>query len=208
MRVGILFNRHFNNGTSSGLGRFRGRRLLGRACQSLIAIGALALIFATGIGTEARAQSLEEHDVKAAFVYKLVNFVQWPNQSGHEMVIGFIGADATGDALQRLASGKAVNGKGIVVRRLTRDGDLKSCQVVFVGASESRSIQSVLERLRGTNVLTVGESDGFGQRGGIVNLLLSGGRIRFEVNAHAAERAHLQISSRLLSLATIVADGS
>jgi hypothetical protein len=77
-----------------------------------------------------------------------------------------------------------------------------------VGASESKNIGSVLDRLRGTNVLTVGESDGFSHHGGIVNLLLSGGRIRFEVNPHAAERAHLQISSRLLSLATIVADGS
>jgi hypothetical protein len=80
--------------------------------------------------------------------------------------------------------------------------------MIFVGASERKNIPSVLERLRGTSVLTVGESDGFGQHGGIVNLLLSGGRIRFEVNAHAAERAHLQISSRLLSLATIVSDGS
>jgi hypothetical protein len=171
-------------------------------------VGVLALISAAGIGNGVQAQSLEEHDAKAAFVFKLVNFVQWPSESSHDLVIGFIGADATGDALQHLASGKSVNGKGIVVRRLARDGDLKACQVIFVGASESKNIGAVLDRLRGTNVLTVGESDGFSHHGGIVNLLLSGGRIRFEVNPHAAERAHLQISSRLLSLATIVADGS
>ncbi len=169
-------------------------------------MSALVLISASGIG--ARAQSVEEHDVKAAFMLKLVNFVQWPSEARHDLVIGFIGADATSDVLQHLASGKAVNGRPIVVRRLAHDGDLKACQVIFVGSSERKNMQSVLERLRGTNVLTVGESDGFGQRGGIVNLLLSGGRIRFEVNPHAAERAHLQISSRLLSLATIVADGS
>jgi hypothetical protein len=180
-----------------------------RVRQLLIAgIGALALISAGGIGTNAQAQSLEEHDAKAAFVLKLVNFVQWPSEQHNDLVIGFIGADATGDALQRLASGKSVNGRGIVVRRLGLDGDLKACQVIFVGASERKNTPSVLERLRGTSVLTVGESDGFGQHGGIVNLLLNEGRIRFEVNAHAAERAHLQISSRLLSLATIVADGS
>ena len=80
--------------------------------------------------------------------------------------------------------------------------------MIFVGASEARNIPLMLERLRGSSVLTVGESEGFGQHGGIVNVLLNGGRIRIEVNPHAAERAHLQISSRLLSLATIVADGS
>lgn len=182
-----------------------------RACRFLIAvIGTLALITAGGISTGAQAQSLEEHDAKAAFMLKLVNFVQWPTEASqhNDLVIGFIGADATSEALQRLASGKSVNGRGIVVRRLGQDGDLKACQVIFVGSSERKSTPSVLERLRGTSVLTVGESDGFGQHGGIVNLLLNDGRIRFEVNPHAAERAHLQISSRLLSLATIVADGS
>jgi hypothetical protein len=153
---------------------------------------------------------LEEHDAKAAFVLKLVNFIQWPGDAGRrgDLVIGFIGADATSDALQRLASGKSVNGRTIVVRRLGHDGDLKACQVIYVGASERKNIPFVIERLRGTSVLTVGEADGFGQHGGIINLLLNEGRIRFEVNPHAAERAHLQISSRLLALATIVADGS
>lgn len=175
--------------------------------QWIAGIGALALVICAGAA--ARAQSLEEHDAKAAFVLKLVNFVQWPNEAGqHEIAIGFVGADATGDALKRMASGKAVDGKNIAVRRLAADGDLKSCQVVFVGSSETKNLPAILERLRGTSVLTVGESEGFGQHGGVVNLLLSGGRIRFEVNPHAAERAHLQISSRLLSLATIVADGS
>jgi hypothetical protein len=155
----------------------------------------------------AQAQSVEEHDAKAAFVFKLVNFVQWPGAGG-DLVVGFIGADATGDSLQRLAYGKPVNGRRIVVRRMGHDADLKGCQVIFVGASEGKNASSVLERLRGSNVLTVGESDGFGRHGGIVNLLLNDGRIRFEVNPHAAERAHLQISSRLLSLATLVADGS
>jgi hypothetical protein len=180
----------------------RARRLL------ITVIATLALITAGGRTTGAQAQSLEEHDAKAAFVLKLVNFVQWPSSGGNDLVIGFIGADATSEALQRLASGKLVNGRGITVRRLGQDGDLKACQVIFLGAAGRKDLPSVLERLRGTSVLTVGESDGFGQHGGMINILLNDGRIRFEVNPHAAERAHLQISSRLLSLATIVADGS
>jgi hypothetical protein len=151
---------------------------------------------------------VEEHDAKAAFIFKLVNFVQWPGDASGDLVIGFVGADSTGDSLQRQAYGKPVNGRRVVVRHLTRDGDLKACQVVFLGASEGKNPASVLERLRGGNVLTVGETDGFSQRGGMVNLLLTEGRIRFEVNPQAAGRARLQISSRLLSLATIVADSN
>jgi hypothetical protein len=208
MRANILFCGQMNEATSGDRRSLWMPRVLMCVRRFLITgVSVLALISATGISS-AQAQSLEEHDAKAAFVFKLVNFVQWPSESSHDLVIGFIGADATSDSLQHLASGKLVNGKGIVVRRLSRDGDLKACQVIYVGASESKNLALVLDRLRGTNVLTVGESDGFSHHGGVVNLLLSGGRIRFEVNPHAAERAHLQISSRLLSLATIVADGS
>jgi len=211
MQVGILTSRLVSKAkaTPCNSQRFWRQRVSVRARRWLIAmIAILALISGGGLTTPAQAQSLEEHDAKAAFVFKLVNFVQWPSNNSNELVIGFIGADATGDALQRLASGKSVNGRGIVVRRLKQDGDLKACQVIYLGASERKNAGAVLDRLHGTNVLTVGESDGFGQHGGIVNVLLNDGRIHFEVNPHAAERAHLQISSRLLSLATIVADGS
>jgi uncharacterized protein DUF4154 len=177
--------------------------------RSLFAgITALALLLAAGM-LAAQEQSMAEHEVKAAFVLKLVNFVQWPSEpGGRDLIIGFIGADATSDALQRQAAGQSINGRKVVVRRLGLTGDLKACQVIFVGASEGKSTPTVLERVRGSSVLTVGESSGFGQQGGIVNLLVNGGRIRFEVNPHAAEQSRLQISSRLLSLATIVADGS
>lgn len=171
-----------------------------------VGISILAVIAASGIITRVKAQSMDERDVKAAFILKLVNFVQWPSDGRNELVVGFVGADATGDALQRLANGKSVNGKQIVIRRLGPDDDLKACQVVFVGTDERKNTPAVLERLRGASVLTVGEADGFGQHGGIVNLLLNEGHIRIEVNSHAAERAHLQISSRVLSLATIVSD--
>ena len=187
-----------------------GRRLLVSVrCLLIAGISAIALIMATDGIIAAQEQSMEEHEVKAAFVIKLVNFVQWPSEGGgRDLIIGFIGADATSDALQRQVAGQSVNGKRVVVRRLGVSDDLKACQVIFVGASEAKSTPSVLEHVRGKSVLTVGESAGFGQHGGMVNVLLNGGRIRFEVNPHAAEQAHLQISSRLLSLAAIVADGS
>jgi YfiR/HmsC-like len=208
-RVGVLLCRQLNEATPINPGGVWRQRVLVHISRLLVAgIGALALIAAGGIGTGAQAQSLGENDVKAAFVLKLVNFVQWPSSGTNDLVIGFIGADATSDALQRQVAGKSVNGRRVVVRRMGLDGDLKACQVIFVGDSERKNTPSVLERVRGTSVLTVGEYDGFGQHGGIVNLMLNEGRIRFEVNPHAAERAHLQISSRLLSLATIVADGS
>jgi hypothetical protein len=168
----------------------------------------LVLICLCAVSPGLQAQAVEEHEAKAAFVLKLINFVQWPAQHSNSLVIGIIGTDATSDALERLASGKSFDGREIVVHRLKVESDLTACQVVFIGSSEHGRDVSLLDRIRGASVLTVGESDGFGQRGGIVNLMLDDGRIHIEVNPHAAERAHLQISSRLLALATIIRDGA
>lgn len=176
-------------------------------CRPLLT-GIAVLLMLCAASNTSLAQGVEEHDAKAAFMLKMLNFVQWSGDAHRDLVIGVVGADATMDALQRQASGKPVNGRNVVVRRLSPEADLRSCQIVFIGASERKNQSTLLEKLRGSNVLTVSEVDGFGQRGGIINLLLSGGRIRMEVNPHAAERAHLQISSRLLSLATIVNDGN
>ncbi len=183
----------------------------GNLLRSIVARCALMLIVVCGSGYALRAQSVEEHEAKAAFVLRLINFVQWPNEAGQShasLVIGIIGTDATSDALQRLASGKSVDGRTIVVRRLNPQSELENCQVLFIDASERNHVVSLLERIHGRSVLTVGESDGFGRMGGVVNLTLREGRIHLEVNIHAAERSQLRINSSLLSLATLVSDGA
>ena len=168
--------------------------------------GVLAVLALVNQGG-AQAQ-MEEHEAKAAFVLKLLNFVEWPSGGGQSsLTIGTIGADETNDALMKLASGKTVNGKTVAVKRLAPDADLKGIDVLYIGSSQAKNLASLLDRARGGNVLTIGESDGFDQHGGIVNLLITDGRIKLEVNPHAAEKAHVQISSRLLSLATIVNGG-
>lgn len=187
------------------------RRTSGLFPPVSLMVCSLALLLVCGNSPLLHAQSVEEHEAKAAFVLKVVNFVEWPSTANHHnsnLVICIIGADATSDALQRLAFGKAVDGREIIVRRSSKEAGTAECQVVFIGESEHAHVSTLLQQARGTNVLTVGEEEGFARLGGIVNLTVADGRIRLEVNERAAERAHLQISSRLLSLATIVADGS
>jgi len=168
----------------------------------------LAIIVTAGMLFQLKAQSFEEYEAKAAVLYKVISFVEWPPSSSHELVIGFIGADPTSTAMQHLVADKSVNGKPVVVKRIGIDGDYKGCQVLYIGASVGRSTDLILEKVRGSNILTVGEVGGFAQKGGVLNLLLSNGRIRFEVNPNSAGRAHLQISSKLLSLSSLVSDKS
>jgi len=76
--------------------------------------------------------------------------------------------------------------------------------LLFIGETERPNLQGLLRHLEGRPVLTVGDGQGFGSSGVILNFYVSDKRIRFEANTTAAARAGLQLSSHLLRLARIV----
>lgn len=154
------------------------------------------------------AQPADEYHVKAIFLYNFARFVEWPADSPPAaMCIGIIGDDPFGGELQQVVSGKTVNGHGFTVKRLKPE-TARACQIVFVATSERKRFKVVLDLLKGAEVLTVGESSGFCESGGVINFEVVDSKVRFEVNLGAAERARLKLSSKLIGLARIVRDRS
>jgi len=152
---------------------------------------------------EMRAQTAGEYELKAAFLYKFAGFVQWPEAPPGAICIGVLGQDPFGAVLDAVVDGKSLNGRGFTIRRSRSARDLAACQVVFVSASERPRLRAILNQLQPA-VLTLGDMPGFCERGGIIGFELVDRRIRLCVNLDAAQRSHLQISSKLLSLARLV----
>jgi hypothetical protein len=151
-----------------------------------------------------------EHEVKASFVYTVAKFVDWPAESFHDpsspLVFAILGEDPIEESLQHLVAGKSVGGHPVRVTHLADGDEPVGCHVLYVGRSEASRLEEVLARVGQATVLTVGEFDRFAQRGGVLRLRLQDNMVRFEVNIDAAERARLQISSKILKLGTIVRD--
>ncbi len=158
----------------------------------------------------ARAQDRSdgEYRIKAAFVYNFAKFVDWPTDalpdSTAAIVIGVVGEEQLSEVLAETVAGKTANGRELVVRRWKVGQDLRNCQLLFISASEGRRLPQILRRLKGSSVLTVGETEQFTRLGGIINLFVVGKNVRFEISVGAAARARLKISSKLLALARIV----
>jgi hypothetical protein len=144
-----------------------------------------------------------EYVIKAAFIYNFVKFVDWPGGGSSTLIIGVLGNNPFGAALNQL-NGKSVKGKTLAVRQCNSVSDAESCQVVFISSSDADRQRQILDSLKSSSILTVGESKGFAQRGGMINFVTEDDRVRFEVNPAAAERARLNISSEMLKLARIV----
>lgn len=175
-------------------------RLLHRVVGCLLFLGLLSTL-SPGV----QAQTGNEYQVKAAFLYNFAKFVDWPAEafagSNGKFVIGVIGDDPFGGSLDQAIKGKAINGRPLAVRRLKWNQDLRSCHVIFISSSERQRLKQIIDSLRGASVLTVGDMGQFNQQGGIINFILEANKVRFEINSRGADQARLKISSKLLSLA-------
>ena len=151
---------------------------------------------------------LSEYQVKALFLFNFAKYVDWPadafQNNGAPIIIGLVGQDSFGDNFQKIAAGKAINGRQVVIKHLTNPEEYKSCHILFVSASEKDRLAAVLDAVKDSPVLTVGETDGFLSEEGIINLTKKANKVRLEINLKAAQKVHLQLSSRLLTVADVV----
>lgn len=168
----------------------------------------VTVIFLGMLLTDARAQEMDEYQVKAAFLYNFAKFVDWPSQTfktpQDPIVICVLGHNPFGNALQEVIRGKLVDGRAFAFRQVANAGEADSCQILFVSSAEGKRFRSLWGSLKPAGILTVGEAQGFAVNGGVINFKLDDGRVRFEINVKAAEGEQLRISSKLLSLAQIV----
>ena len=145
-----------------------------------------------------------ERSVKAAFLYKFISYIEWPDgafpRADTPITIAVMGDDQFADELTKLVSGRSVEGRPLVVRK-QKDDDLPAdTHILFITRAETTA------RLRATGklsrpILIVTESEGALSQGSAINFLVTGGRVRFEVSLEAAERRGLRLSSRLLTVA-------
>ncbi|MCB2002854.1 MAG: YfiR family protein [Rhodoferax sp.] len=166
-------------------------------CGALLA-GLLAL--APGV----RAEELPEYRLKAAFVYNFMVFAEWPAATGNTLVVCILGSDPFGGEIDGL-QGKVAAGRSIALQRKAAGESVKDCNVVFVAPSASDRLPTLLESLRGRPVLTIADSSGAMRRGVMLNMNVVQGKVTFEANLAAARNAGLNLSSKLLRLATDVA---
>jgi hypothetical protein len=160
------------------------------------------------------AQNYEsgEYDLKAAILFNLVKFVEWPPTSYPDAraptVVCTLGKEPFGPALDRFASTNSVFGRQLTVRRLQREEDSHGCHLIYISSSERKLLPDILKGLEGSHVLTVGETEQFAAHGGMVQLTMEDKQVHFTINLGVASREELRIRSGLLALSKIIGSGA
>jgi TonB family protein len=138
---------------------------------------------------------------------------QWPREAlpdgSAPFVIGVIGdGDDFIDVLKELTRGERVESHPIVVKHLGVDDQFSSCHLLFFRSSERKNSQLAIASAAGANLLLVGEDENFLRQGGMINLFLEDGNVKFEINHDALDRTNIHFSPKLLALARPEHSGS
>jgi len=173
---------------------------------SALAACALGLIW----GARPAVAEPTEFEVKAALVYNFAKFVDWPTAAfaspSAPLVVGIVGDDEVGEALEATLRNKVLDGHPVQVRRVNGADEARACQLLYVATSERKHASALLQGLRGANILTVSDIADFAARGGQINFVLENRRVRFVINPANADSAGLHISAKLLALARTVGE--
>jgi hypothetical protein len=200
-----------------------------RAYILVIFILLMELFIAPTIAADSKEN--REQQIKAAFLYNFIKFVDWPEEkmadSNEPIIIGIIGSEDFIDAFEPVKH-KKIKNRNISIKyfagleKLDKSKEvneskwnqkiqktLKTCHVLFICTCDSvrtKNSTKIIKALKGLPVLIIGEMDDFLESGGIINFLMEDKKVRFEINNTAAKRAKLTISSKLLRLARRVVD--
>ena len=171
---------------------------------------AAVAMMALSMSARSYAQSATAAALTSAFLYNFAKFTEWPADSlapGQRIALCVLGDNAVASALEQTIKGHAIESHELTVELLKPDASAaRTCHLLYMsGLDEKRSAQ-LIESLKSAPVLTASDANRFAELGGVAQLTLENGRMRFAINVSAAQRARLQLSSKLLSLARIVKD--
>ncbi len=145
--------------------------------------------------------------IKVGYLYKFAKFVEWPagafEPGTQALALCVLGTDSFVGALPSI-EGKPIKGRKLEIKYFAQDAPGKGCHILFVSSSEVQRLSQILTAVALTPSLTVADMERFARSGGMINFITQGHKTRFAINIKAAQRAGLQIRSKLLKLATIV----
>ena len=147
----------------------------------------------------------QQYGAKAKFLSITPGFVEWPASTFRTptdaLQICVHGDFSFGTSLAEFTRGATVGGHRMEVKWIRKEQELPNCQIVFVSRSAAKRYDKVLEALKNSTTLTIGEDPSFLQAGGMLNLQAAGVGVSFDVNLDAINEGHLKLSAQFLSLA-------
>ncbi len=159
--------------------------------------------------TDAALCQFEEYELKAVYLERITRFLEWPDEAKgflaqDTFVIGVLGENPFGNILTDLYAERPIKNRNVKVRYLSQLREIEGCDLLFISQSMSEELPQVLEITAKKPIVTVGDTEGFSERGVLVNFFIEKNKLRFEINEQGLREADIMIDSLLLKVSKIV----
>lgn|GEM_PF-2290822 len=154
---------------------------------------------------------VNEYQLKAIYIYKIMVFTIWPNEKANDFItLGIIGDDQFKNYFSPLIN-KKIKGrnKKFNVIRLGSDYskfDYSKCDAVFISSSEHKKHNQIIKSINNLPVLVIGDHEGFINANGMVSLVTRNNSINININNPPINKAKLKLNSIIYKQAKIVID--
>lgn len=148
-----------------------------------------------------------EYKLKAAYLFNFLKFAEFDNKplfhESDEILLAIVGENPFGTLLNSF-SGRSVIKKKLVIEYKIPNDQVSGCHLVFVTGLNEKKEKQFLNKLEGSGILSVGETERFVRSGGIASLVLTDNELELVINLKAAKREGVVFSTQLLQIARTV----
>lgn len=139
-------------------------------------------------------------NVKAALIFKIIDYIEWPNESLNDetFTVAIVEADGVYQSLRQV-DGRTVKNRTIKIIRSNSSAILRSSQVVFVGKSAEQKVYNLSRELKNSSTLFITD-DTEQLADTMINLTVVGERVGFQINRPNILAERLKIGPDLLLL--------
>jgi hypothetical protein len=175
-----------------------------RVKRHLIHLVTSLLLYVSTMPTQADA--VQEYAAKSVLALNLARYSEWPKDvfKGNTVTVNLclLGSEVVQQAFT-MVDKKHISNKILSVLNINDSKQLQDCQLLYISADTDK-VNQLLTDSYAHHILTIGETDDFLAKGGMVYLEMADAKINLNVNLGATQKAGLQISARVLKLATII----
>lgn len=155
--------------------------------------------------SEPADRTMKENELKSAYLYKICKFTRWsrPAKPGEPFIIAILGPTTPGNEIT-IPPGKLIQDKEVVVKKIKKIADIGNSHVLFITAPEAYRLEEILSYTVDKDILTVGDTKGFSQKGVIINFFVADEQVKFEINREAEKKSAIKLYSQVFRNGTIV----
>ena len=170
--------------------------------RNLFFIICCVVIFNSSLVFAANKNIVEDHKLKAIFIFNFINYIKWPDKDGSKgaKIACIYGDD---DVYRNLLKISELS-KGVMVPEIKFSLEYEGCDLIYISKEVDNKIKPILSKVYGQPILTVSDSNGFAVDRGGIGFVKRKSKIIFEINISNLKNANLVASSKLLKLAKVL----